>query len=78
MVEHNRIDNDHSNVYGVWQSMGQPRWPDADEMAVLHRRDNLQKLVPLFSATADAQGKIRLDFDMPMPAVSFVRLTPGA
>jgi xylan 1,4-beta-xylosidase len=78
MVEHNRIDNDHSNVYGVWQSMGQPRWPDADEMAVLHQRDNLQKLVPLFSATADAQGEIRLDFDMPMPAVSFVRLTPGA
>jgi hypothetical protein len=32
----------------------------------------------LFSATADARGEIRLDFDMPMPAVSFVRLTPGA
>jgi xylan 1,4-beta-xylosidase len=76
VVEHDRIDNDHSNVYGAWQSMGHPKWPDAEEMAVLHQRDNLQKLMPVFSAAADAQGEIQMDFDMPMPAVSFVRLTP--
>jgi xylan 1,4-beta-xylosidase len=75
-VEHDRIDNDHSNVYGAWLSMGSPKWPDASQMAVLHQRDSLQTLVPLSSSTASAQGQITLDFDMPMPAVSFLRLVP--
>jgi xylan 1,4-beta-xylosidase len=77
-VEHDRIDNEHSNVYGAWQSMGSPKWPDAGSMAVLHTRDDLQTLVPVTSVTADARGEILLDFDMPMPAVSFVRIVPGS
>ena len=75
-VEHDRIDNDHSNVYGAWLSMGSPKWSDASQMAILHQRDSLQTLVPLSSSTASAHGQITLDFDMPMPAVSFLRLVP--
>ncbi|MBB6142732.1 xylan 1,4-beta-xylosidase [Silvibacterium bohemicum] len=75
-IEHDRIDNEHSNVYGAWQTMGSPQWPDQSQMAVLHQRDQLQTLVPLSTSTATAQGVITLDFDMPMPAVSFVKLTP--
>jgi len=74
-VEHDRIDNTHSNVYGAWQAMGKPAWPDAAQMAILHQRDNLQTLTPAASVTASAQGEIALEFDLPMPAVSFVRLT---
>jgi xylan 1,4-beta-xylosidase len=77
-VEHDRIDNTHSNVYGAWQSMGSPAWPDAAQMAVLHQRDALQTLTPLAAMTANARGEITLDFDMPMPAVSFIRLTPAS
>jgi xylan 1,4-beta-xylosidase len=75
-VEHDRIDNDHSNVYGAWQAMGSPAWPSAAQMATLHQQDELQTLVPVSSSTANAQGQITLDFDMPMPAVSFVKLAP--
>jgi xylan 1,4-beta-xylosidase len=77
VVEHDRIDNDHSNVYGAWESMGSPKWPDAAQMTVLHQRDALQTLLPVSSVTATAQGTISLEFEMPMPAVSFVRITPS-
>ncbi|GGH14052.1 GH39 family glycosyl hydrolase [Silvibacterium dinghuense] len=75
-VEHDRIDNTHSNVHGAWLSMGSPKWPDAAEMRVLHQRDALQTLVPNAQIAADAQGEAVIEFDLPMPAVSFVRWTP--
>lgn len=77
-VEHERIDNSHSNVYGAWEAMGKPKWPDAAQMAALHRRDELQSLLPPAVLTADAKGTVTLDFDLPMPAVSFIKLTAGA
>lgn len=73
-IEHDRIDNTHSNVYGAWQSMGSPKWPDAAQMTILHQRDNLQTLTPTTSLTASDQGTLTLDFDLPMPAVSFIWL----
>ena len=75
-VEHDRIDNGHSNVYGAWQSMGSPRWPNAAQTAELHRRDELQALAAPEMVTANSAGEATLDFDLPMPAVSWVKLTP--
>ncbi len=72
-VEHDRIDNDHSNVYGAWQAMGSPKWPDAGQMASLHQRDELQTLAPSSTVTANAAGEVTLEFDLPMPAVSLVK-----
>ena len=72
-VEHDRIDNDHSNVYGAWQAMGSSKWPDAVQMASLHQRDELQTLTPPSTVTANAAGEAKLEFDLPMPAVSFVK-----
>jgi xylan 1,4-beta-xylosidase len=72
-VEHDRIDKDHSNVYGAWQAMGYPKWPDAGQMASLHQRDELQTLAPPSTVTANAAGEVTLDFDLPMPTVSFVK-----
>ncbi len=72
-LEHDRIDNDHSNVYGAWQAMGSPKWPDAGQMASLHQRDELQTLAPPSTVTANAAGEVTLEFDLPMPAVSFVK-----
>jgi xylan 1,4-beta-xylosidase len=75
-VEHERIDNGHSNVYGAWLAMGSPRWPDAGQMAELHRKDGLQSLAPPGTLTANAQGEATLDFDLPMPAVSLMKVVP--
>ncbi len=73
-VEHDRIDNEHSNVYGAWQAMGAPRWPSAEQMAELHRKDGLQGLVQPRAVTANAAGEVTLDFDLPMPGVSLISL----
>jgi xylan 1,4-beta-xylosidase len=75
-IEHHRIDNSHSNVYGAWQVMGSPRWPDAGQMTTLHERDGLQTFVPPSMVTANGAGQVTLDFDLPMPAVSLVKVTP--
>jgi xylan 1,4-beta-xylosidase len=75
-VEHNRIDNDHSNVYGAWKAMGSPRWPDGGQMGELHQRDELQALVPPGTVTANQQGEVMLEFDLPMPGVSMVKMSP--
>ena len=75
-LEHDQIDNDHSNVYGAWQSMGSPKWPDASQMASLHQKDALQTLSPRSTVTANSQGEVTLDFDLPMPAVSCIKLAP--
>jgi len=74
-IEHDRIDNGHSNVYGAWQAMGSPRWPDAVQMVELHQKDGLQTLVPPSIVTANAAGEVTLDFDLPMPGVSLVKMT---
>ena len=76
-VKHDRIDNDHSNVYGAWLAMNSPRWPDAARMAALHQKDELQTLTPPGSVTANSAGEVMLDFDLPMPGVSFIRLSHG-
>ncbi|MBV8632430.1 MAG: hypothetical protein JOZ83_15990 [Silvibacterium sp.] len=73
-VEHDRIDNDHSNVYGAWQAMGSPRWPVGEQMALLHQRDELQTLFPARTVTANAAGEVTLEFDLPMPGVSWVKV----
>ena len=73
-LEHDRIDNDHSNVYGAWQAMDSPKWPNASQMASLHQEDALQSLTPPSTVTTNQQGEFTLDFDLPMPAVSFIKL----
>ena len=75
-LRHYRIDNMHSNVYGAWLAMGRPDWPNAAQLAELHRRDALQMLEPESALSADASGNILLDFTLSMPALSLVELVP--
>jgi len=73
---HYRVDNTHSNVYGAWQAMGRPDWPNAQQLAELHRRDELEMLEPERSGTSDASGKVQLQFGLPMPSLSLIELAP--
>jgi xylan 1,4-beta-xylosidase len=49
---------------------------NAAQMAALHQKHSLEMLSPVSQITANAQGDVMLDFDLPMPAVSFVKLVP--
>ncbi|WP_446742141.1 GH39 family glycosyl hydrolase [Silvibacterium acidisoli] len=73
-LEDDRIDLEHSNVYGAWQKMGRPRWPDSREMTVLHKQDGLQQLSPPRLLAANDHGEIQLEIHLPMPAVAYLQL----
>jgi xylan 1,4-beta-xylosidase len=73
-LRHFRVDNTHSNVYGDWLAMGKPDWPNAGQLAELHRRDELQMLAPGSILTSNTTGNLQLDFTLPMPALSLIEL----
>jgi len=77
-LTHDRIDNDHSNVYKTWESMGKPDWPSDAQLTVLHQHDGLETLGPDTEVTANAQGEVKVEFDLPMPAVSYLVLVPAS
>lgn len=72
-VTHHRIDETHSNIKPVWDAMSaQADWPAADQWPALHAANTLDELEPPRDLTL---GEV-LEFDLPMPAVSYLELTP--
>lgn len=72
--EHFRVDAGHSNVAANWASVGAPDWPDSQQWATLHQLDRLDPLVA--ATTVDiAAGELSQEFQLPMPAISLLRLT---
>jgi xylan 1,4-beta-xylosidase len=73
LVEHYRIDNDHSNAYTVWQRMGSPQKPTAEQHAALEAAGQLQLLAsPEWMAVQE--GKVQLAFSLPRQAVSLLTI----
>jgi len=74
LVEHYRIDGDHSNSYTVWQQMGSPQQPTPEQSAKLEAAGQLQLLrSPEWMTATD--GRIDLQFDLPRQGVSLVRIS---
>ena len=74
LVQHYRIDDEHSNSYTVWKQMGSPRQPTAEQYARLEAAGQLQLLGSPEWRTAQ-EGKLELVFTLPRHAVSLVRLS---
>ncbi|MBE1585200.1 hypothetical protein ACFPOI_49110 [Nonomuraea angiospora] len=72
-ITHHRIDRDHSNVQAAWQAMGGGDWPADEQWDKLRAANTLDELAP--PATA-AGSTVTLEFELPMPGVSFIELTP--
>jgi xylan 1,4-beta-xylosidase len=75
-LRHRRLDRDHSNLAAAWERLGRPRWPTDDQWELLRRADQLQ----VFEGERLIQagdGSASLAFDLPMPAISLLELTPG-
>ena len=74
LVQHYRIDDEHSNAYTVWKQMGSPQQPTPEQFARLEAAGQLQLLTsPEYRAPKD--GTLALAFSLPHHAVSLVRLT---
>ncbi|GAB2551865.1 GH39 family glycosyl hydrolase [Spirosoma aerophilum] len=73
-VRHYRVDDQHSNSFEAWKSMGSPQQVSAAQYKTLEKAGQLQELAPPTSK-AVSNGKTTLTFDLPRQGVSFVQLT---
>jgi xylan 1,4-beta-xylosidase len=74
LVRHRRVDAGHSNIHALWLAFGDDEWPDDFGWERLRERDHLEDLVATASVEVGPDGAIRLDFELPMPAVSLIEL----
>jgi xylan 1,4-beta-xylosidase len=75
LLEHFRIDRDHSNTYEAWLRMGSPQRPTPEQKASLERSSHLALLgSPRWLRPGG--GKLTLRFTLPRQAVSMLMLEP--
>ena len=73
LLEHYRIDDTHSNSYTVWQRMGSPQSPTAEQYAELKAAGQLELLTsPQWLDVSG--GKVRIDTTLPRQATSLMHL----
>ena len=75
-LRHRRLDEAHSNLVASWAEIGAGAdWPDDPQWQQLTGRNHLEELEPE-RVVDGASGSIELAFDLPMPSVSLIELTP--
>jgi xylan 1,4-beta-xylosidase len=79
-LRHHRVDADHSNIVRTWELLGRPDWPDDAGWTRLREADRLEVLEPprqvRVERSGDDDGRLELEFELPMPAISLVELVP--
>ena len=76
--DHDRVDDDHSDIAAVWGRLkddDQAR-PTEEQWVQLREADRLETLVPDADLRADDSGRAEVTFDLPMPSMSSLSLTP--
>jgi xylan 1,4-beta-xylosidase len=73
LVTQYRIDGSHSNAYTVWQQLGSPQHPDAQQYAQLRAAGQLQLLTsPTWVEVRN--GMLALPTDMPRQSIALIQL----
>ena len=74
LLQHFRIDDHHSNAYTVWQAMGSPQHPTAEQQKQLQASSGLELLTsPEWLDVAN--GTVQVQIEMPRESVSLLRLS---
>ncbi len=73
LLEHYRIDEDHSNSYTVWKQMGSPQAPTDEQYARLRRAGQLELLTSPRWLDVDG-GTVTIETELPRQATSLLRL----
>lgn len=68
------VDAEHSNAYAVWQKMGSPEKPTAQQFVELQRAAKLEPVAPA-SAVKTKGGSASLDIKLERQGVMLVRLS---
>jgi xylan 1,4-beta-xylosidase len=74
-VRHRRVDASHSNIAAHWDGGD---WPDDHAWRRLRAADELEDLEPERVVHPSADGSLELEFELPMPSVSFIELMPAS
>jgi xylan 1,4-beta-xylosidase len=74
LVEHFRIDRNHSNAFTAWKEMGSPQTPSPEQYGQLERAGQLQLLGSPAWISVE-RGETHLEFKLPRNSVSLVRLS---
>jgi xylan 1,4-beta-xylosidase len=74
LLQHYRIDDNHSNAFTVWKAMGSPQSPTPEQYAKLQAAGQLELLCSPQWLTAD-NGELKLDFELPRQGISLLRIT---
>jgi hypothetical protein len=72
-LRHHRVDARHSNITRTWKRLGRPDWPDDEGWERLRAADHLEMLQRVRTLHAK-RGRLKLEFELPMPAISLVEL----
>jgi xylan 1,4-beta-xylosidase len=73
LLQHYRIDEEHSNAYETWKKMGSPQWPADDQYEALEKAGRLELLDRPERLKVTA-GALAIRFMLPRHAVSLIRL----
>jgi len=73
LLEHYRIDADHSNAFTAWKEMGSPQAPSPHQYEQLESAGQLQ-LLESPSFLAIERGTARLRFTLPRQGLSLIRI----
>jgi xylan 1,4-beta-xylosidase len=76
LVEHFRIDRDHSNAFEAWKRMGSPQHPTPEQSAELEGSSDLTLLGSPRWIRAEG-GTLTVQFTLPRQAVSLLVLDQG-
>ena len=74
LLEHFRVDSDHSNSFTAWKEMGSPQSPTESAYKRLESTGQLQ-LLDSPAWVEMRQGKVQLQFTLPRQGLSLVRLS---
>lgn len=74
LLEHFRVDSDHSNAFAVWQSMGSPDSLSAGQAKALQNAAQLQTLTSPSWVDID-NGTFTTRFTLPRQGISLIRLS---
>lgn len=74
-VRHFRVDATHSNVSATWAEIGGGDWPNDAAWDRLRAADRLTELEDPAAVAVGPDGRVSIEFELPMPAISLVEVS---
>jgi len=74
LIQHFRVDDEHSNSYEAWKRMGSPQQPAPEQYKLLEAAGQLAFAESPRWANSP-EGQLRLTFDLPLHGVSLILVT---